>query len=224
MFEFPSRSELSELRDEEFSQWFRPCRDIDVAVVGCNPAGLTAGINLVDRGKDVVILEESEQLGDRLLWETGPVPIVSPADELLDDLGFRIEENPPIWVDRVEIFNFLLHRFLSSGGRVIHSVYLETVSPTEDRFELEVSIGEHREVMIVDELGLCDSRSRQAPPDPDEDDPMERMVRATERTSEGWVRGGYQCLSEEVRDRDFPYVNGECLSGRKMAELILSGE
>lgn len=224
MFERPSRSELSRLRDEQFGEWMDRIRNHDVTIVGSGPAGLTAGIVLQKQGRDVVILDESEQLGGRLFWESGPLPIVSPVDELLEDLGYPVHTDPPIWLDRVEFLDFLLHSFVEEGGAVVPGVYIDSL-PEEDRgFEIAVSIQENREVLESEELVLTEPKVNLRDVTDRGDDPMETMVLNTTRVPEGWILAGYQALPENERDEDYPFENAECLSGRKSAELVLTGE
>lgn len=225
MFDLPSHKKLSEQRDDEFPNWLDSLRQSDVGVVGATPAGFVAGIVLCDYGSDVVLMEQSEQLGGRLLWESGPVPILSPADELLQDLGFPIESNPPVWIDRINLLDFLLHRFLETGGRVVPGCYLDSVTRVDGTLELSVRLDERRDTLETENIVVTDPRIE---PDneaeTDADSPLESMVLNTIQTSDGWVSAGFHALPDDERDEDYPFVNAECLSGRKAAELVISGE
>ena len=55
---------------ERFSKEFQNCFDVDVAIAGAGPAGLTAAKYLADAGKKVVIFERKLSIGGGM-WGGG---------------------------------------------------------------------------------------------------------------------------------------------------------
>jgi len=223
MFELPDRAELLRQRDEEYAQWMEEVADRATVIIGSDPAGLLAGRVLQRRGKDTLVLEESEQIGGRLLWESGPVPILAPADELLEDLDYPIDSIAPVWLDRIDLLDFLLHGYLKDGGRLLNSVFVERIPDLNQEQELEIVVGERTAVISVGE-GILSAPNIEVDFDQPEASPLEEMVRRTQKIESGWVLCGRQTLTGEERDREYPYINGELLSGRKAVECILAGE
>ena len=223
MFELPSRSELLRERDQEYARWIQDLENRPIVIFGSDPAGLIAGRVLQRLGKDTLILEESEQIGGRLMWDIGPEPILSPADELLEELDYPIDRVPPVWVDRMDLLDFLLHGYLQNGGRLLNSVYTDRIPDVNQGGELEIVIGERSAVIEV-EAGILSAPSIDVEFNEPQDTLLDEMVRRTRFLDTGWVICGRQALTEAERDREFPYINGELLSGRKAVECILAGE
>src|SRR5262245_48373748 len=88
--------------------------EYDVAVIGAGAAGLAAARTLVDRGREVIVLEARQRIGGRAWTDNAsfgtPVDLgcgwlhsadVNPWREQARRLDFTVIERSPIWQSRV---------------------------------------------------------------------------------------------------------------------------
>lgn len=222
MFDFRGR-DVGEDSTEKYNQWLEECLDCEVMVLGGGVTALVAGIELQDRGQNVLLLTEADQPGGRLVWENGPVEILSPADELLEELGFPIDSNLPLWVDRLELLGYLVNRFYELGGLIINSAVIENYFQSgQDGFEVEMLLNDRPLIASSPELIVTTGRDRAAGEDSYCPGILEKIVHNTRRTGDGFVAAGLNAHSPGRRGRFCPLVNGFILSGRKAARLSLA--
>lgn len=223
MFTRPPVSERSRDRDRERHAWLEEARESDVVIVGGGLSALVAGILLGQEDRQSLIVEEAEQLGGRLLWENGPATVLSPADEILDELGFSLPSESPSWPDRIQLISFLAHEFFEEGGRVLPGVSVQAPPvETGESFQLELYFWERHEVFTSPEIIVTLPLTQPARPPRPGDNPLEEMVLATGRRQDNWIQAGFQALNPETRDEPEPFENACILSGRKAAEVILN--
>lgn len=222
MFDFPPEDELASEVGQHRQDWLDECRERDTVIVGGGLAAITAGIFLQDADNSTLIMAEADHLGGRLTWDYGPLPVFAPADELLDDLGFPLDSEAPVWLDRNRLLNFLVHRFYDRGGAVLTGTYFDKVPVAdEESYRVEFVLSEQREVLkardVVNSLGKFrhENRVQRA------DSVLEKMVLNTARREDETVQAGVLALPGTERSPSIPLESAMLLSGRKAAELIL---
>lgn len=223
MFDQPEDDELYDRIAAKRRDWLKDARSRDVALVGGGIDALTTGIYLERNNAGSLLVAESEHLGGRLTWKNGPVPIFDPAVNLLEDLDYPLETNPPAWVDRNHFLSFLVERYLDEGGRILRGVYLEEPpGRSGDELSLTLSFEDFSETLPFDDLVLTLPRFRRESADAEGEDPLEVEVVATGRRSDGIVHAGRLALPEEYAETKLPLESADLLSGRKAAEILLN--
>ncbi len=225
MFSIPDREELGRQRDEEYARWLSRRRGATALILGGGPAGLAAGVVLQQNDVSSLIVEEAEQLGGRLTWESGPLPVFSPAHELLAEFGLEVSQTPPLWLDRLQLFDLLVHAYFEAGGRALTGGTIQhppRSNPDEEGFLLDLYLGDRTEVIEAEEVIVTLPLAPPGRAPRDSESVLEQMVLATGRRQDDWIQAGFQALPSELRDRSEPYLNGCLLSGRKAAEVILN--
>jgi len=80
---------------ERFSKEFQDCFDVDVAIAGAGPAGLTAAKYISNAGKKVVIFERKLSIGGGM-WGGGmtfPVIVVQKASKhILEEANIKLKD------------------------------------------------------------------------------------------------------------------------------------
>ncbi|MGM0380717.1 MAG: FAD-binding protein [bacterium] len=223
MFDFSGR-EASLDSSKKFNEWLEECLDCDVLVVGAGVSALVAGLELQREDKKVLLVTEAAQPGGRLTWERGPVEILSPADELLGELGFPLNDNPPLWIDRLELLAYLSNRFYELGGLILNSVFIEGEPRREgENFELDILCDDRPFIINGPELISTVPGEKEIPGDAPCSEILEKIVQQTGRTEEGYVQAGLKAYYPGKKGQFCPLVNALLLSGRKAARFCLPG-
>jgi ribulose 1,5-bisphosphate synthetase/thiazole synthase len=222
MFDRPEDETLYARMDERRQSWFRRLRHAQVGLIGAGLESLIAGLVLQDEDVSSVVLTENTYPGHRLLNGMGPVPIYPPAVERLEELGYPVEENPPLWLDRTELQNFLIHSYLRKGGSCLRSVTLEQSRVESDEIELTLSVDDRRETFTFDDVVLSVDDFGIKTHDLDTSDPLEYEVLATGRRHDAAVQAGPTVLPAELSSSAVPLESAHVLSGRKAAEIVLN--
>jgi len=219
MFDFSGRDPGKD-DTEKYSQWLGECLDCDLLIVGAGVTGLVAGLELQENNRDVLLITGADQPGGRLVWENGPVEILSPADELLGELGFPVDSNPPLWVDRLELLAYLVNRFYELGGLILNSALIEKYFCNKDNcFEVELLLAGQPLIATAPELIVTapgEGKNQNSSSCPEI---LEKMVYNTRRSEKGFVEAGLKAYHPGRRSRFCSLVNGFVLSGRKAARL-----
>lgn len=225
MFDLPPEEELSSEVGERRRTWLDSCRDREYAVIGGGVTGLMAGLYLQRHNYSTVVMTEADHLGGRLTWDYGPVPLFAPADESLHDLGFPLESEAPVWIDRNLLLTFLVTSFYDEGGIVLTGGYFNADPVSrDDEFRVEFVLSDVSEVFVVSDvistLGKFDHEERIS----ESETVLEKLVLNTIRRSDGFVQAGVRALREPERSSTPPLESAQVLSGRKAAELVLDEE
>lgn len=223
MFDFSQRSESRD-PEEKFNEWLEKCGDCDVLIEGAGISALCAGIELQESELKVLLVTGADAPGGVLLEGRGPVEILSPADELLEELGYPVETNPPLWIDRLELLAFLTNKFFKLGGEILNSVTFENFSrPGGENFKLDLTL--NGRALVVEALQLISTRARKSQELSEITcrQLMEKIVLQTSKTDEGFIKAGFRaCSSAGQREHFCPLINAFVLSGRKAVRLLLA--
>jgi thiazole biosynthesis enzyme len=112
--------------------------EIDVAVVGGGPAGLTAGYYLAKAGKKVALFERKLSVGGGM-WGGGmmfnEIVVQSEALHILDEFGIRYQEYEENYFvsDAVETVSTLTSKAVKAGVSVFNCISAEDVVMRPDR-------------------------------------------------------------------------------------------
>ncbi len=121
-----------------FSKEFNNCFDVDVAIAGAGPAGLTAARFLSSAGKKVVVFEKKLSIGGGM-WGGGmifPVIVVQKeSKKLLEDVNVELkdEKNGYFSGDSIESITKLCSSAIDSGTRILNGICVEDVLLNKDR-------------------------------------------------------------------------------------------
>jgi thiazole biosynthesis enzyme len=117
---------------ERFSKEFSENIEVDVAIAGAGPAGLTAAKYLADAGKKVVLFERKLSVGGGM-WGGGmtfPVIVVQKASKrILDDAGIKVKDegNGYFSADSIEVTTKLCSAAIDAGVRIFNTISVEDV-------------------------------------------------------------------------------------------------
>jgi thiamine thiazole synthase len=111
--------------------------DVDVAIAGAGPSGLTAGYYLARKGIKTVIYERKLSIGGGM-WGGGMmfnrIVVQDEARPILDEMGVStVEFEPGYYVaDSVETVSALCYQCVRAGTRIFNLISVEDVMIRED--------------------------------------------------------------------------------------------
>lgn len=115
-----------------FSKEFDGCFDVDVAIAGAGPAGLTAAKYLSSAGKKVVLFERKLSVGGGM-WGGGmifPVIVVQKdSKHILQESNVKMDDegNGYFSADSVEAVSKLCASAIDAGSRIFNGISVEDV-------------------------------------------------------------------------------------------------
>jgi len=115
-----------------FSKEFQDCFEVDVAIAGGGPAGLTAAKYLSNAGKKVVLFERKLSIGGGM-WGGGmtfPVIVVQKESKhLLEEVQINVKDegNGYYSADSIEAITKLCSSAIDAGVRVFNTISVEDV-------------------------------------------------------------------------------------------------
>lgn len=115
-----------------FSKEFNDCFDVDVAIAGAGPAGLTAARYLSSAGKKVVVFEKKLSIGGGM-WGGGmifPVIVVQKESKnLFEEINVKLkdEKNGYYSADSIESITKLCSSAIDAGTRIFNGICVEDV-------------------------------------------------------------------------------------------------
>jgi len=124
--------EISRAIIERYTEKLLDNLDVDVAIVGAGPSGLTAAYSLASKGLKTVIFERALKPGGGMPgggMMFSEIVIQEQAKPILDDLGVRLhEQNPGYFVaDAVEVLGAQLLRVAHAGVKLFNLISVEDV-------------------------------------------------------------------------------------------------
>jgi len=117
---------------ERFSKEFQDCFEVDVAIAGAGPAGLTAAKYLSNAGKKVVIFERKLSIGGGM-WGGGmtfPVIVVQKESKfILEEANIKLKDegNNYYSADSIESITKLCSTAIDSGSKIFNTISVEDV-------------------------------------------------------------------------------------------------
>jgi len=117
---------------DRFAHEFRDCFDVDVAIAGAGPAGLTAAIYLANAKKKVVIFERKLSIGGGM-WGGGmtfPVIVVQKESKfILDNARVNVTNEGKGYysTDSIEAISKLCAAAIDAGTRIFNTISVEDV-------------------------------------------------------------------------------------------------
>jgi len=115
-----------------FSEEFKSCFDVDVAIAGAGPAGLVTAKYLANAGKKVVVFERKLSIGGGM-WGGGmtfPVIVVQKASKhLLEEAHIKITDEGDGYfsADSIEAITKLCASAIDAGVRIFNTISVEDV-------------------------------------------------------------------------------------------------
>ena len=123
---------ITEAIAAKYFEKFRSCLDLDVAIVGGGPSGLTAGWKLAEQGFKVALFERKLSLGGGM-WGGGMtwnyIVVQEEGGRILEEAGLALEEYAPGYftVDAVACTVTLAARACAAGLKVFNCMSVEDV-------------------------------------------------------------------------------------------------
>lgn len=117
---------------QRFSKEFSDNLEVDVAIAGAGPAGLTAAKFLADAGKKTIVFERKLSVGGGM-WGGGmtfPVIVVQQESKhLLQDVGVRVHDEGQGYfsADSIEVTTKLCSAAIDAGARIFNTISVEDV-------------------------------------------------------------------------------------------------
>lgn len=112
--------------------------ELDVAIVGGGPSGLTAGYYLARAGKKVAMFEKKLSIGGGM-WGGGmmfnEIVVQEEARHVLDELDIPVRPFEPGYytVDSIDAVTSLIHRAVRAGLKIFNLIGIEDVVFKKDR-------------------------------------------------------------------------------------------
>jgi thiamine thiazole synthase len=117
---------------ERFSKEFQECFDVDVAIAGAGPAGLTAGRYLADLGKKIVIFERKLSIGGGM-WGGGmtfpTIVVQQESKHILEETNVKLTDEGKGYysADSIEAVTKICSAAIDSGVKIFNTISVEDV-------------------------------------------------------------------------------------------------
>jgi thiamine thiazole synthase len=123
---------------ERYFEKLKDGLDVDVAVAGAGPAGMTAAYHLAKAGLKVVIFEKKLSPGGGM-WGGGmlfnEIVVQKDGKEILDDFGVRTKqfEGDYYTADSIETASTICSRAVQAGAKIFNCISVEDVMFKDDK-------------------------------------------------------------------------------------------
>lgn len=130
-------AKITELIIDNFSKNFKKNLDVDVAVVGAGPAGMTAARYLSKEGYEVVLFERKLSIGGGM-WGGGmtfPTAVIqSDAKAVVEETGVELEEKDGYYLaDSVELATKTASSAIDAGTKIFNNITVEDAVIREEK-------------------------------------------------------------------------------------------
>ncbi|MBT8763803.1 sulfide-dependent adenosine diphosphate thiazole synthase [Desulfohalobiaceae bacterium Ax17] len=127
----------------KYFEKFKECLDLDVAIVGAGPSGMTAAYKLAENGHKVAIFERKLSIGGGM-WGGGMtfnyIVVQEESRRILEEVGLTLEEFKPGYytVDAVAATTTLASKACLAGAKVFNCMSVEDVVVREENGQKRV--------------------------------------------------------------------------------------
>jgi thiamine thiazole synthase len=124
--------EISRAIIERYTKKLLDCLEVDVAIIGAGPAGLTAAYFLAKAKKKVVIFERKLSIGGGM-WGGGmmfnEIVVQKEAADLMNGLGIKTEPFGKLYytADSIETVTTLCSKTINAGAKIFNLISIEDV-------------------------------------------------------------------------------------------------
>ncbi len=135
---------ITEAITSRYFEKFQECLDLDVAIVGGGPSGMTAGMKLAQQGFKVAMFERKLSLGGGM-WGGGMtfnyIVVQEEGKRILEKIGLELREYKPNYytVDAVTATTTLASQACLAGLRVFNCVGVEDTMIRQENHENKVA-------------------------------------------------------------------------------------
>lgn len=238
---------ISTLIVNRYFKKLRSFLELDVAIVGAGPSGLTAAYELAKKGFKVAIFEEKNTPGGGI-WGGGmmfnEIVLEKELEDFLNELGitYVIQENH-VLVDSVHFASALLYRTTMVGATVFNNISVEDVAMQDGKvcgvvinWGPTMRLGLHVDPITVKASFVIDGTGHPAnvasllakrgliemkmelPMNADEAEQF--VVENTGEIFPGLMTSGMAACAVHGGPRMGPIFGGMILSGKKIAQII----
>jgi thiamine thiazole synthase len=238
---------ISTLIVNRYFKKLRSFLELDVAIVGAGPSGLTAAYELAKKGFKVAIFEEKNTPGGGI-WGGGmmfnEIVLEKELEDFLNELGitYVIQENH-VLVDSVHFASALLYRTTMVGATVFNNISVEDVAMQDGKvcgvvinWGPTMRLGLHVDPITVKASFVIDGTGHPAnvasllakrgliemkmelPMNADEAEQF--VVENTGEIFPGLMASGMAACAVHGGPRMGPIFGGMILSGKKIAQII----
>jgi thiamine thiazole synthase len=123
---------------ERYTQKLLEALDLDVAIAGAGPSGLTAAWDLARRGRKVAVFERKLSIGGGM-WGGGmmfnEIVVQDEARSILDEFGVRTEPFGEGYrtADSIECVSTMTSKAVQAGARIFNLISIEDVMIRQER-------------------------------------------------------------------------------------------
>ncbi|MCM8782522.1 MAG: sulfide-dependent adenosine diphosphate thiazole synthase, partial [Candidatus Omnitrophica bacterium] len=123
---------------ESYNRKLLDALDVDVAIVGAGPAGLTCAYYLAKKGKKVVVFERKLSIGGGM-WGGGimfnEIVVQEKAKEILDEFGVRTRayEKGYYLADSIETVSTICSKTVKAGAKILNLINVEDLMAQKGR-------------------------------------------------------------------------------------------
>ncbi len=130
-------TKITELIIDNFSKNFKKNLDVDVAIVGAGPSGLTAARYLSRDGYDVVVFERKLSIGGGM-WGGGmsfPTAVIQPeAIDIVEETDVELEKKEDYYIaDSIELATKTASAAIDEGTKIFNNITVEDAVIRENK-------------------------------------------------------------------------------------------
>ncbi len=135
---------ITEAITTEYFEKFKSCLELDVAIVGAGPSGLTAAWKLAEKNLNIAVFERKLSIGGGM-WGGGMtwniIVVQEESKHILEEAGVKLKKFKDNYftADAVESVSALTFKATSSGAKIFNCISVEDLVIREDNGEKRVT-------------------------------------------------------------------------------------